>query len=113
MRERRKPARRTGQDLIAAHPQPVHEGVLSVLLPIDIRIAAETNRVVAAVIVERERAAPMAFADWRRKAVHGTVIGAENHASAPFWDYEFGRLFRRLLPKLQRATETLFPFRVT
>src|SRR5258708_38022240 len=112
MREGGEPVRRTRQELIAANPQAVHAGVLSVLLPVDVGIATEANRVVTAVIVEGERTAPMARGDGSGKAMNGAVVGAEDHASAPFGDHQSGRLLRPFFPKLQAAPETFFPFRV-
>src|SRR5207247_2312938 len=79
---------------------------------VDIGIATETNRVLTAVVIECERTAPMALAYGSGKAVYGPIVGAEDHASAPPGDHQFGRLLRAFLPKLQAAPETLFPFRV-
>src|SRR5258706_3443083 len=112
MREGGEPMRRTRQELVAANTQLVHPGVLSVLLPVDVGIAAEANRVVTAVIVEGERTAPMAGGDRSGKAMYGAVVGAEDHASAPFGDHQSGRLLCPFFPKLQGAPVTLFPFRV-
>ena len=50
--------------------------------------------------------------DGSGKAVHGAVVGAKDHASAPFGDDQFGRVLRPFFPELQAAPETLFPFRV-
>ena len=54
MREVGEPVSRARKELITANPQAVHASVLSVLLPVDIGIATEANRVVTDVIVERE-----------------------------------------------------------
>src|SRR5216684_550732 len=109
MREGGEPVRRTRQQLIAANPQFVHAGVFSVLLPVDVGIATEADRVVTAVIVECERTAPMASGDGSGKTMHGAVVGAKDHASAPLGDHQSGRLLRPLFPKLQAAPEALLP----
>src|SRR5258708_33871614 len=94
MGEGGEPVRCTRQELIAANPQFVHAGVLSVLLPVDVGIATEANRGVTAVIVEGQRTAPMAGDDGSGKAMHGRAVGAEDHASAPFWNHTSAGLRR-------------------